>query len=68
MVGSSKESEGAESLTLKGHRRTVNSVSSSPDGKRIISGNGDRMLKVWDAQTGQETLAIKEHSDNVVYD
>jgi len=40
-------------------------VSFSPDGKRIVSGNYDKTLKVWDAQTGQETLTLKGHSDPV---
>ena len=35
-------------LTLKGHSDTVSSVSFSPDGKRIVSGSGDKTLKVWD--------------------
>jgi WD40 repeat protein len=46
-------------------------VSFSPDGKRIVSGSGafdDRgsgEIKVWDAQTGQETLTLKGHADDV---
>jgi dipeptidyl aminopeptidase/acylaminoacyl peptidase len=45
----------------------VLSVSFSPDGKRIVSGsNGsDDTLKVWDAQTGHETLTFKGHSGSV---
>jgi serine/threonine protein kinase len=65
-------------LTLKGHSGTftskrgqvrraaeVNSVSFSPDGKRIVSGSEDNTLKVWDAQTGKETLTLKGHSGPV---
>ena len=48
MVGSSNESEAAETLTLKGHSGFVSSVSFSPDGKRIVSGSYDNTLKVWD--------------------
>jgi formylglycine-generating enzyme required for sulfatase activity len=40
-------------------------VSFSPDGKRIVSGSYDNTVKVWDAQTGQETLTLKIHSDDV---
>ena len=65
MVGSSNESEAAEPLTLKGHRGAVKCVSFTPDGKRIVSGSGDKTVKVWDAQTGQETLTLKGHLDNV---
>jgi WD40 repeat protein len=37
-------------------------VSFSLDGKRIVSGSFDNTLKLWDAQTGQETLTLKGHS------
>jgi len=45
-------------------------VSFSPDGKRIVSGGGpdnfgSGEIKIWDAQTGQETLTLKGHSDTV---
>jgi len=39
---------GKKTLTLKGHRDSVFSVSFSPDGKRIVSGSYDNTLKVWD--------------------
>ena len=48
LVGSSNESEAAETLTLKGHSEPVSSVSFSPDGKRIVSGSGDNTVKIWD--------------------
>ena len=64
-----KAVEGREPLTLKGHSEFVNSVSFSPDGKRIVSWGGEfnepGEIKVWDAQTGQETLAITGHSSGV---
>ena len=37
----------------------------SDDGKRIVSGSDDNRLKVWDAQTDQETLTLKGHSTAV---
>ena len=45
--------------TLRGHTQVVNSVAFSPDGRWIVSGAVDKTLKVWDAQTGQETLTLK---------
>ena len=35
---------GQETLTLKGHSSDVNSVSFSPDGKRIVSGSVDKTM------------------------
>ena len=35
-------------LTIKEHSDVVNSVSFSPDGKRIVSGSADKTVKVWD--------------------
>ena len=45
-----------------GHTGPVSSVAFSPDGRRIVSGSGDKTLKVWDAATGQETLTLKGHA------
>jgi WD40 repeat protein len=50
---------GRETLTLTGHTGRVQSVASSPDGRRLVSAAADRTVKVWDAQTGQELLTFK---------
>jgi WD40 repeat protein/serine/threonine protein kinase len=50
---------GQELLTLKGHRRFVNSVAFSPDGKRLATLSRDNTVKVWDAQTGQVIRTFK---------
>ncbi len=55
-----------ETLTLKGHKDKVFSVCFSPDGKRIVSGGVDGMVKVWDSVKGEEILCVKGHSDRVV--
>jgi WD40 repeat protein len=66
---------GQQTLELKGHTDNVSSVAFSPDGRRIASGSGSPFrlgqrrkpgeVKVWDAQTGQQTLELKGHTDNV---
>jgi WD40 repeat protein len=53
---------GQELFTLKGHRRFVNSVVFSPDGKRLATLSRDSTVKVWNAQTGQEILTLKANT------
>ena len=36
----------------------------SPDGKRLASAAADQTVKVWDAQTGQELLTLKGHTEH----
>jgi WD40 repeat protein len=47
-------------LNLTGHIDNVNSVSFSPDGERLASGDSNGTVKVWDASTGQETRTLKQ--------
>src|SRR5262249_29540216 len=61
---------GAELLTLKAHGvhivgLGVESVAFSPDGKRIVSGSKDCTVRVWDADTGTETLCLTRHKGRV---
>jgi WD40 repeat protein len=44
---------------LKGHNFPVNSLTFSPDGKRLASGSDDRTAKVWDTTTGQELMTLR---------
>ena len=36
------------------HSSPVNSVACSPDGKRVVSGSYDKLIKIWDVATGAE--------------
>jgi WD40 repeat protein/tetratricopeptide (TPR) repeat protein len=56
---------GRETLTLRGHRDKVTSLTWSPDGKRLASTSKDLVIEVWDTQEFQQgsllaapTLAI----------
>jgi tetratricopeptide (TPR) repeat protein len=40
-------------------------VSFSPDGRRLASASYDQTVRVWDAASGQELLALKGHTDQV---
>ena len=39
---------------LTGHSQAVYSVDFSPDGKWIVSGSADKLVKIWDAEPGAE--------------
>jgi WD40 repeat protein/serine/threonine protein kinase len=48
----------ADLLTLQGHTDSVEAVSWSPDGTRLASTSKDWTVKVWDTNSGQQTLTL----------
>src|SRR5262249_37896334 len=50
---------------LRGHTDWVTVCAWSPEGKRVLSGSHDRALRVWDAQTGQIVLTVKDSAGRV---
>ncbi|WP_375471012.1 ribosome assembly protein 4 [uncultured Nostoc sp.] len=49
---------------LKGHTSYVNSVSFSPDGKRIVTASADKTARVWDI-SGKQIAELKGHTQPV---
>jgi WD40 repeat protein len=47
------------------YRSEVNSVAFSPDGRTIISGSGDRTIKLWDLASGNLLKIFKGHAHSV---
>ena len=46
-------------FTLDGHTDTVRAVAFSPGGRRLVTGGWDGTARVWDAQTGDELVALE---------
>jgi hypothetical protein len=48
-------------LMLSGHQECVNSAAFSPDGRRIVTASEDGTARIWNAATGKEIVALREH-------
>ncbi len=61
-----------------GHKKAVNSVAFTPDGKYLVSGGADNNVKVWELSTGEvlqtltghtgeiTSIAVTTHEDNIL--
>jgi len=58
--------QNVEDQTFLGSRETVWSVATSPDGRTLASGSGDRTVKVWDLQTGELRRTLAGHTERVM--
>ena len=50
---------------LKGHDNVVYALAFSPDGKRLISGSGDKTAIVWDLTTLQQVHRLSGHTEAI---
>ncbi len=57
--------QGIEYNRLVGHTSSVLSVSFSPDSKILVTGSGDRNIKLWNVETGKEIRTLSGHTDYV---
>ena len=39
----------------------------TPDGKRLLTGGDDKVLRLWDVNTGKEVHRFEGHTDSVVW-
>ena len=54
----SEERLGLQELTLPGHSAAVASVGFSRDGKWVVSGSDDKLVKIWDTATFKEVCPL----------
>ncbi|MTJ10276.1 serine/threonine-protein kinase [Anabaena sp. UHCC 0204] len=53
--------------TLTGHFDGVNSLAISPDGKILVSGSGDKKIKIWNLPTGKLKSTLTGHKTSISY-
>lgn len=51
--------------TLRGHGKSVNSVSFSPDGQTLASSSDDKTIKLWQLSTGRALGILKDNTKHV---
>ncbi len=52
-------------MTLAGHKKTVSTTDISVDGKHIVSGSYEGIVKIWSLESGDEINSIKAFNRNV---
>jgi len=51
--------------TLGGDAGDIQGIALSPDGRFIVSGDDERLIKIWDTATGSEVKTLRGHSDDL---
>lgn len=49
-------------MSIQAHTNWVRTCHFSPDAKTILSGSDDKLIKLWDATTGDEIARVAEHT------
>jgi hypothetical protein len=52
-------------VIIPGHKDIILGLAFSPDGNTLATCGYDRLIRLWDANTGKERATLKDHSDSV---
>jgi WD40 repeat protein len=52
--------------TIDGHKRAIQSICFSPDGKLLVSGSTDDKIRIWNVATGKMEREIEAEQDGVL--
>lgn len=66
ILGSIRGALAAKDTTLTGDSEGEVAVSFSPNGRRLITGGSDGMVRIWDGRSGQPLVALKGHRSRVL--
>ena len=50
---------------LRGHHREITGLAFSPDGRRLVTGDGENLIRMWDVETGNLALTLTGHKGEV---
>jgi len=50
---------------MEGHRDSIQAITITPDGKRVVSASSDKTLRVWDMESGVCLCTLVGHADAV---
>ncbi|MCP3917286.1 MAG: hypothetical protein GY711_17195, partial [bacterium] len=56
-----------DEIVLGGHEDYLQEALFSPEGRRVLTASGDHTARIWNAETGEQILALDGHSGIVVH-
>jgi len=57
--------DGSLQATISGHSDAIYGLAISPDGKTVATASYDKLIKIWDPETGKELRTLKDHIDAI---